>query len=451
MVRGSLALLLLPLLAVHHAAADEDIFDYYFHSLVVPASAEEDYRQLSQLLGYKTLEQAIVLCEKIVEDNTGLQETDPILYGKLLANLGMILNFGEYYENSLEVLDNAIAQLNPTLPQFSPQLMNVIMAKSSTLMNLGKLDEAIQELRRAQHITHRDDGIYSATQLPIVEELFKISYQRGAYLDADKQQSFTLRVNERAYGEDSEELLPTLIRLGRYFADRGALSSQFGDNEMRYLRESLFRKSLELYERAIKIVEVNYGSNDPRLVKPLQGLSRTRLMQRANNKSEQALERALYLIESNPATDLPDRIDGIIRLGDLYTMTSDRRAKELYLRAWNLMQENTDYHWLKEQAFGAPTRLYPRAQSVVYIDRRPRSVAENSELFIDARYTVKANGRVGEVKLLEKNVPNDQVRRLRSQLAITRFRPRIVDGEVVKTQNLIFHQRFLVAERTEKE
>ena len=182
MVRGRLALLLLPLLAVHHAAADEDIFDYYFHSLAVPASAQEDYRQLSQLLGYKTLEQAILLCEKIVEDNTGLQETDPVLYGKLLANLGMILNFGEYYENSLEVLDNAIAHLNPTLPPFSPQLMNVIMAKSSTLMNLGKLDEATQELRRAQHITHRDDGIYSATQLPIVEELFKISYQRNNIL-----------------------------------------------------------------------------------------------------------------------------------------------------------------------------------------------------------------------------------------------------------------------------
>ena len=328
MVRGTLALLLLSLLAVHHAVADEDIFDYYFHSLVVPTSSQEDYRQLSQLLGYKTLEPAIVLSERILVDNTVLQETNPILYGKLLANLGIILNFGQYYENSLEVLDNAIAHLNPTLPQFSPQLMNVIMAKSSTLMNLGKFDEAIQELRRAQHITHRDDGIYSATQLPIVEELFKISYQRGEYLDADKQQSFTLRVNERAYGEDSEEMLPTLIRLGRYFADRGALSSQFGDNEMRYLRESLFRKSLELYERAIKIVEVNYGSNDPRLVKPLQGLSRTRLMQRANNKSEQALERALYLIESNPATDLPDRIEGIIRLGDLYTMTSDRRAKE---------------------------------------------------------------------------------------------------------------------------
>ncbi len=451
MVRRSLALFLLCLFAAYYAAADEDIFDYYFHSLAIPASSQEDYRQLSQLLGYKTLEQAIVLCEQIVEDNTRLQETNPILYGKLLANLGMILNFGEYYENSLELLDNAIAHLEPNLPQFSPQLMNVIMAKSSTLMSLGKLDEAKQELRRAQHITHRDDGVYSATQLPIVEELFKLSYRRGKYLDADKQQTFTLKVSERAYGYDSEELLPTLIRLGKYFSDRAALSSHFGDNEMRYPRESLFRKSLELYERAIKIIEVTYGPNDPRLVKPLQGLSQTRLMQRTNNKSEQALERALYVIESNPTTDLPDRIDAIIRLGDLYTLTSDSRAGDLYLRAWSLMHENADYNWLKVQAFGSPTRLYPRAQSVVYLDRQPSSAAENSELFLDAEYTVKANGRVGNVKLLGKNVPNDQVRRLRSQLAITRFRPRIVDGKIVETQNLIIHQRFVVAGRTEKE
>ena len=443
MVKAILTLLLLTQLAT--AAADEDIFDFYFHSLSLPASSQDDFQQLSQLLGYKTLEEAIVLCEQIIEDNSGLQETNPALYGKLLANLGMILNYGEYYENSIEALDNSMKYLDASLPQFSPQLINVIMAKASSLIGLGKFDEATQELRHAQHITHRDDGVYSATQLPIVEELFRVSYQSGEYIDADKQQFFTLRVSERAYGYDSEDLLPTLIRLGRYFADRGALTSQFGDNDQRYLRESLFRRSLDLYERAVNIIEVNYGPNDPRLVEPLQGLSRTRLMQRTNNKSEEALERALYVIESNPTTDLPDRIDAIIRLGDLYTLTSDSRAGDLYLRAWDLMHENADYNWLKVQAFGTPTRLYPRAQSVVYLDRRPSSADEDSELFIDAEYTVKVDGRVGDVKLLGKNVPNDQVRRLRSQLAASRFRPRIVEGELVETKNLIIHQRFRVA------
>ena len=448
MVRGILTLLLLSQLAT--AAADEDIFDFYFHSLSLPASSQDDFQQLSQLLGYTTLEDAIVLCEQIIEDNSGLQEKNPALYGKLLANLGMILNFGEYYENSIEALDNSMMYLDRSVPQFSPQLINVIMAKASSLISLGKFEEAKQELRRAQHITHRDDGVYSATQLPIIEKLFRVSYQGGEYLDADRQQFFALRGSERAYGYDSEDLLPTLIRLGRYFADRGALTPQFGDNDLRYLRESLFRRSLELYERAVKIIEVNYGPNDPRLVEPLQGLSRTRLMQRTNNKSEEALERALYVIESNPTTDLPDRIDAIIRLGDLYTLTSDSRAGDLYLRAWNLMHENADYNWLKVQAFGTPTRLYPRAQSIVYLDRRPNSADGDSELFIDAEYTVKVDGRVGDVKLLGKNVPNDQVRRLRSQLAASRFRPRIVQGELVETKNLIIHQRFRVAGHIEK-
>jgi tetratricopeptide (TPR) repeat protein len=240
-------------------------------------------------------------------------------------------------------------------------------------------------------------------------------------------------------------LLPTLEKLGQYFAYRAVTSSQFEEPALRYQQEALFRESLDLYDRAIKIIEDNYGPNDLRLVNSLQGIAQARLMQRANSKSEQALERALFVIESNPTTDLPDRIEAIIRMGDLYTRTSDDRAGETYLRAWSLMEENPDYKWLKTQAFGAPTRLYPRAQSVVYLDRRPRT-ADGSELFIDAEYTVRTDGKVGDVKLLAKNVPNEQVRRLRSHLSVARFRPRIVNGEIVETANLIIHQTFRVNE-----
>lgn len=427
------------------ALADEDILDYYHHAVDLPGNSANDLERLANLLNYQTLEEAIVLCEQIIDVNIALQETNPLAYSKLIANLGMILNYGAYYENSLETLDRAESIMVRSLPQFSPHLISILMPKASTLMSLNRTEEARQALRQAQHITRRDDGVYSPDQLPMVNQLFVLSLQNGNVMDADKQQFFTLRVSERAFGRESEALLPTLEKLGRYFAYRAVTSSQFEDPDMRYQQEGLFRTTFELYDRAIKIIEDNYGPNDLRLVNSLQGVSQARLMQRANSKSEQALERALFVIESNPTTDLPDRIEAIIKMGDLYTRTSDSRASETYLRAWNLMEENPDYNWLKTQAFGAPTRLYPRAQSVVYLDRMP-STADGSELFIDAEYTVRVDGKVGDVKLLAKNVPNEQLKRFRSNLSQARFRPRIVDGEIVETANLIIHQTFRVNE-----
>ncbi|MDG2070653.1 MAG: tetratricopeptide repeat protein [Pseudomonadales bacterium] len=439
-------LLFTMLLALSNSAlADDDILDYYHHAVDLPGNSANDLERLANLLNYQTLEEAIVLCEQIIDDNIALQETNPLAYSKLIANLGMILNYGEYYENSLEILDRAESIMVRSLPQFSPHLISILMPKASTLVSLNRTEEARQALRQAQHITHRDDGVYSPDQLPMVNQLFELSLQNGNVMDADQQQFFTLRVSERAFGRESEALLPTLEKLGRYFAYRAVASSKSEDPAMRYQQEGLFRTTFELYDRAIKIIEDNYGPNDLRLVNSLQGVAQARLMQRENSKSEQALERALFVIERNPTTDLPDRIEAIIKMGDLYTLTSDSRASETYLRAWNLMEENPDYNWLKTQAFGAPTRLYPRAQSVVYLDRMP-SKADGSKLFIDAEYTVRVDGKVGDVKLLAKNVPNEQVKRLRSNLSQARFRPRIVDGEIVETANLIIHQTFRVNE-----
>jgi tetratricopeptide (TPR) repeat protein len=190
-------LLLTTLLALSNSAvAEEDILDYYNHSLDLPGDSAIDFERLGNLLNYQTLEEAIVLCEQIIDDNTDLEETNPLTYGKLIANLGMILNYGEYYENALDTLNRAEALIVQSLPQFSPELISVLMPKASTLMSLNQTEEAREALREAQHITHRDDGVYSPDQLPMVNQLFEISFQNGDVMAADQQLFFTLRVEK---------------------------------------------------------------------------------------------------------------------------------------------------------------------------------------------------------------------------------------------------------------
>ena len=434
-------------LAHHCVHADGEMLDLLVPSITVSEGSSISYTDIESLLADRYFDDAIASAEEIVENNNFLKTTKPIAYGKLATNLAIVLGHAGQYEDSLAMSEKALAHLESSVPQFSPELVNVILARSYTLITMEKLDVARQELRRAQHITHRDDGVYTVSQLPIIEKLFEISARTGDYLNADKQKLFTLQVLKKTHGPQSEKLLPKLIELGRYYGERASSTGQFGDGQLNHLRQSLFRQSIGKYEEAISIIEGKYGKSDPRLIEPLQGIARTRYIQRSNRKSEQAAERALALIEGNPATDTQDKVNAIIRLGDLYTLTADKRASDLYLRAWRLIQEGEEFKGQNAQIFKRPQRLWPRARTIVYLNRRP-STADNSdkELFINAEYTVKSNGRVGNVRLLNKNVPNNEVRSLRTHLYETRFRPRIVEGIIVDTPKLVFKQRFLVAE-----
>jgi hypothetical protein len=320
------------------------------------------------------------------------------------------------------------------------------MARGLTQTELETFSSAEESFRRAQHISHRVGGVFTPEQLEIVDQITRLNLRQGKLIAADREQAFNLRISEQAYGEESEKLLPVLQRLGAYFATRGNMMPLSTVPDYRYYREDLFRRSIALYQRAIRIIEHSYGVTDLRLVEPLRGLARARLLQITNRRaSEAALERVLSIVESNPETDLPDRIAAMVGLGDIYTITGDTRASEVYLQTWQLMQENEQQKQLSTEIFGSPTRLYPEGSRVLYLDRRPDAAAEEDvELYVDVEYSISGSGRVKNIQLLDKNVPNAQVRNLRSRLSATRFRPRIIDGELVATESLMVHQTYQV-------
>lgn len=428
-------------------SASEAILDYIFDDITFSDQASNKrFQRLQVQLRDGLIEQATQLAEELLEQNIELSETHPIRYGKLLSNFGMLLSYRGSFEEAMISLNPALEFIEQKANPFSAMILKVIMAKGLTLAELGLFKEAEEAFRRAQHISHRIGGVYTPEQLEIINHITRLNLRQGQYIDADREQNFNLRISEQAYGEDSEEIIPVLERLGAYFASRGEMIPLTGSSEYRYYRDSLFRQSLKLYDRAIKIIEANYGVNDMRLLGPLQGLARARLLQSTNRSaSEAALERALDIVESNPETDVPDRVRAMIYLGDIYTITGDRRARNIYLKAWQTMQDDPTYNELSANIFGTPTRLHPEVSGILYLSRKPDAALENAvELYIDVSYSVRANGRVGDIHLIDKNVPNAQVRYMRSQLAATRFRPRILDGKLVRTENLMIHQTFEV-------
>ena len=184
-----------------------------------------------------------------------------------------------------------------------------------------------------------------------------------------------------------------------------------------------------------------------RLVEPLRGLASARLRQITNrNAAERALERVVDVVNRDPNADIPDKVRATIDLADMYNITGDRRAADTYLQAWSLMKDDPRHQELSADIFGSPTRLHPEATTVLYLDRMPDAKLKEPDvtLFIEVEFTVRANGRVQNIKLLDKNVPNEQVRLIRARLSDARYRPRMMDGVLVDTDSLVMTQTYEV-------
>lgn len=388
---------------------------------------------------------ALELSDRLLEQADELSLSRPTIYGQLLVNHGIVLTASDQFEEGLAYIDRGLAVMEQTTNPFSRQLINGVMAKAITELAMDRFAPAEDSFRRAQHITHRQGGVYAEEQLSMINYLTTTMLKQGDPNAADIQQLFSLRVAENVYGPESLELLPILDRLGGYFATRGSAIPPMVPNEIRLQRDALFKTSVEMYQRAVAIIEQNYGNNDLRLVHPLRGLASARMLQITNRKYAQAaLERSLEIVETNPQSDTTDRAQALIDLGDLYVITADKRSSELYLQAWQMLQEKEETAALANSLFGTPMRLFPREDRVLYLDRQPDAVDPGQPLFINLEFTVTTLGTVTRVRVIDRNVPNDQVRMLRQRIRSSKYRPRIVDGELVTSEGLTLYQPFRV-------
>lgn len=437
--------LIAPLMTISFAVAgDQDTLDYVYS----PVLAEDQQLLLDRINIHARnteFDYALTLSQTLLDDAELLKTTQPTVYGQILINHGIMQSASEDYELGLSIIVRGLEFMELRTNPFSRELINGIMAKALTELALQQHVIAEDSFRRAQHITHRQGGVYSEDQLVIINYLTATSLRQGNPLAADQQQLFSLRVAEQVYGFNSLDMLPTLSRLGSYFATRGSTIPVMVSSELRLRRVMLFKNSISMYHRAVTIIEQNYGENDLRLVQPLRGLASARMLQLTSRKyAEQALARSLAIVESNPDSDLSDRAQALVDLGDYYVISSDARSMEIYKQAWELLQASSESQSIAADLFDAPVRLFPRNNPTLYLERIPDSAEPGEELFVDLEFGVTVQGRVHQVEVIEKNVPNEQVRLLRQRARNSRYRPRIVDGEIVATEGMSLHQSFRV-------
>lgn len=402
---------------------------------------------------------------------------DPIIRARLLMNYGAILvALGDSQAGTL-ALHEGIEIMESLQSALSAELTKGLISLGVGELSLGLIQEGEATLLRAQNLIHRENGVYAADQEIILYHLTTTALDQGDFANADRLQRFSLMVAERSYGEDSPELVPSLKRLGSYFASRGsmlpmvslgALRPQHGflgatlctdgprfrprpcnpgiekwqaaqleqsraAAKLHIEREALFKESIENYGRAARIQEQHSGDTENHSFDTLRMMAWVYLQQGDYRDAERVLRRAVEQAEGGTTVDLEDRIEITLDLGDLLTVRTDTRASEVYLTAWHLMQAKG----LNDEVyFNKPYRLVPGSYQSLALDAASVTDEEVDEYFALVEYDVSKKGRVEDIRVLDSNVPGPQVRSLRSELLKSRFRPRIEGGELVDTTDI---------------
>lgn len=190
---------------------------------------------------------------------------------------------------------DTINQLEQESETFSIEMVESLKSYALVLAKAGHREEAIETLRRAQHILHRHHGVHTPQQLNLIHQMVAISLTDQDYLNADQLQGFIFYLTDRTGDLDSK------IAAHKDLADW-------------YLRSGQFKRATTMVKKAIELIESS-GDNQHQELIPLllnQALYRQMAGLCCNRKY---LERAQQIAESSlAATDIKDEIQ--LRLAD---------------------------------------------------------------------------------------------------------------------------------------
>jgi len=319
-----------------------------------------------------------------------------------------------------------------------------------TLAATDRHAEAAEVLERALLVSQRHNGLFDVSQNGLRLQLANSLIESGRALEAHQQMQNLLQTAESAYGKDD-------LRFAE-IADVG------GDW---YSRWGFFDIGRNLYRTAIKTIETKAGPEDPRLVNPLRSLGRSfvrellftnaglvrapanggfRLLSRTRlpEEGEDAMVRAVRIMEANGASSPTMFRVALIDSGDWYLLKNDRdKALEFYGRALALPAASTTETALVGDPLSFPAMLdYQQPQVARRYMERDRAPEKLIERKLTMEFTVSSTGAVVEPRIIESDATERMERETLASIREALYRPRFENGVPVDTPNVRYQQTF---------
>jgi tetratricopeptide (TPR) repeat protein len=331
----------------------------------------------------------------------------------------------------------------------------------SALMGLGKAraeaghhQEAIPVLQRALTITRIQYGLFDLRQQDVLKALAASLTAVERVQEAQDLMLYRVRAAEKAYGEGSPKVIPAVCELGDWFSEVG-----------------MSLQARMAYYMALNIVGTTDSLDAPIIVEPLRGIARARMRAESypeselrrslgptlgapikgstlrsgkvalNREGEEALKRALRILDADPEATQQTRIETLIQMGDWYQIKNfSREALPYYQRAWQLSHTAPHSPRSASMTLNVPVRVYyPTPQIVADV---PVDAEEVQSHYVQVEFTVAADGSVRDARLVAHDTSDGHAQEIFDAVRAARFRPKFVDGQPVAAPGITYREVF---------
>ncbi len=373
---------------------------------------------LGELVDQERYEEAVPVAERMVElteDELGVS----LELGVALSNLAILQRRLELYEPSEGNFLRAIDVIREVDGIYSEAAIIPLVGLGVNYQARGDYFEAVTSYEEARTVSRRAYGLLNEQQIEILDHLSSTMIDMENYVEAHEHQLAALHLMERVYGVDTIEVLPAIFKFARW------------------LRSSYrFQEERNQYTRAMNIIRDHAGDTDLSLVTPLRETGNSfRIQKLPEGRGLTVLRRALEIAESQPQPDNLIIAQILVDIGDWSVAFSKvGPTGDEYRRAWQLLGELADGDTLREEWFDEPSYVLRESPSNRGLSSRDDPGALPGHVLI--AFDVTENGRTTNVIVVESVPPGLKDDATARAIGRSRFRPRMVDGELVGARRL---------------
>lgn len=359
-------------------------------------------------------------------------------------------------------IDDMVALVDETEAEYgaiSAKLVTPLSGLAAAYLEKNRTKEAIATLRRGIHVSRMEDGLHTPHQIGLVQQLIATHLKRGEFIDADAQQRYLYRLKTRGQDPRGDEFRAATLHYGNWV--RSVYLADYEKERFPRLVEMQ-----DIYADTLERIEELEGEDSPELLPYLRGLADVSYLltvypgerrqadrmttandsfwrfQRMNDETInfafrqglKSLKRQEEILRRSNASAI-EVANARLAIADWYQW-NERYADALpvYKEVWEFMStEDQGEDW---QATSLLHPLELPKETVFNLGPVPIDHMNTGE--VSLRFDVSRHGKARNIEVLTPRSRETVglVSQAYQRLKNVRFRPRVLNGEVVATENI---------------
>lgn len=296
----------------------------------------------------------------------------------------------------------------------SPELIEPYLELADNYSEAGDFTSALSAYGEARTIGRRNYGLLNEDQIAIIDDMSAAAEQLGQLEEAAQLQLEALVIVERNHSEASIEAIEAKYRYAAWLREHG----QYED-------------ALHIYYQIESVISDHFADDPLMKVRLLRERSRSMQVSAGDvgvGMPRSSLADALEILEAMPEPPPLLLAEVLVEMGDWQVRYARTRVpSSYYIRAWTLLGQVENGDELRRQWFDELVPIEMPRISQRGLTDDPDAPAGHVIVF----FTVDVSGHTQDIEITDSEPPGLKDSSVLQVIRVARFRPRVVNGEIV--------------------